>query len=226
MPPFIEQLAIGFGTEIIYSFVIIVCSLMIYFGTKELYELSSYGGIKYFRKAFLFFGIAYFFRSFIKFLLSYFNIRRIIDFAPVIFGDLSLFFFMYFSSMAVFYLICSLMLKRWNNNSRKIYLFHAISLVISLIVIMLKSALVYLWLNIFILLFVIITFYISNKGQKKKKKNNLYAIYALLFVFWILNVIDILIPDFFQNVQLFIYTVSIGIFLTILYKVLKKSGSD
>lgn len=42
------------GTEVIYSFVIIVCSLMIYFGTKELYELSSYKGIKYFRQAFLF----------------------------------------------------------------------------------------------------------------------------------------------------------------------------
>jgi hypothetical protein len=225
MPPFIEQLTIGFGTEIIYSFVIIICSLMIYFGTKELYELSSYGGIKYFRKAFLFFGIAYFFRSFIKFLLSYFNIRRIIDFAPSIFGDLSLFLFMYFSSMAVFYLIYSLMWKR-GGNSGKIYLFHAISLVISGIVILLKSAVVYLWVNIFILLFVIITFYISNKDQKKKKKNNLYAIYALLFIFWILNVIDILIPDFFQNIQLFIYTISLGIFLTILYKVLKRAGSD
>jgi hypothetical protein len=225
MPPFIEQLAIGFGTELIYSFVIILCSLMIYFGTKELYELSSYGGIKYFRKAFLFFGIAYFFRSFIKFLLSYFNIRRIIDFAPSIFGDLSLFLFMYLSSMAVFYLIYSLMWKKWNN-SRKIFLFHATSLIISLIVILLKSAVVYLWVNIFILFFVIITFYISSKEQKKKKKNNLYAIYALLFTFWILNVIDILIPDFFQNVQLFIYTVSIGIFLTILYKVLKRAGSD
>jgi hypothetical protein len=225
MPPFIEQLTIGFGTEIIYSFVIILCSLMIYFGTKELYELSSYGGIKYFRKAFLFFGIAYFFRSFIKFLLSYFNIRRIIDFAPSIFGDLSLLFFMYFSSMAVFYLIYSLMWKRWGD-SRKIYLFHVISLVISVIVILLNSTVVYLWVNILMLLFVIIAFYISNKEQKKKKKNNLYAIYALLFVFWILNVIDILIPDFFQNVQLFIYTVSIGIFLTILYKVLKRAGSD
>ena len=33
-------MGIGFGTEIMYSFVIIICSLMIYFGTKELYELS------------------------------------------------------------------------------------------------------------------------------------------------------------------------------------------
>ena len=46
------------GTELIYSFVIIICSLMVYFGTKELYELSSYKGIKYFRQAFLFFAIS------------------------------------------------------------------------------------------------------------------------------------------------------------------------
>ena len=61
------------GAELIYSFVIIACSLMVYYGTKELYELSSYKGIKYFRQAFLFFAIAYFFRYSIRFILSFFN---------------------------------------------------------------------------------------------------------------------------------------------------------
>jgi len=42
----------GISGEIIYSFVIIVCSLMIYFGTKELYKLTSHKGIKYFRLSF------------------------------------------------------------------------------------------------------------------------------------------------------------------------------
>ena len=68
---------LGIGSEIIYSFVIIVCSLMIYFATKELYELSKHKGIKYFRLSFLFFAIAYFFRSFIKIVLFYFDKQEI-----------------------------------------------------------------------------------------------------------------------------------------------------
>ena len=56
MPP-LPQITLGIGAEIIYSFVIIVCSLMIYFGTREIYNLSSYKGIKYFRQAFLLFAI-------------------------------------------------------------------------------------------------------------------------------------------------------------------------
>ena len=68
------------GAELIYSFVIIVCSLMVYYATKEMYELSSYKGIKYFRQAFLFFAIAYFFRYFIQFFLVFFNIKDILTF--------------------------------------------------------------------------------------------------------------------------------------------------
>ena len=77
-PP-IHNLIQGIGTELIYSFVIIVSSLMIYYSTKEMYELSSYKGIKYFRQAFLLFAIAYFFKSFIKILLVYFGTSRILD---------------------------------------------------------------------------------------------------------------------------------------------------
>jgi hypothetical protein len=226
MVPPIEHLAmLGFGAEVIYSFVIIICSLMIYFGTKEVYELSSYKGIKYFRQAFLFFAIAYFFRSFIKFVLSYFNIREILDFAPILLGQISLFLFIYFSSMAMFYLLYSVMWKKWNGDSKKIYLFHLLALIISTVSILLRNPFVYLGLNLILLIFIIFSFYIAHKDSKKKK-NNLYAIYILLFIFWIFNVIDILLPDFLQNTQLFIYLVSSGIFLAILYKTIKKTGSD
>ena len=198
---------------------------MVYFGTRELYELSSYKGIKYFRQAFLFFAVAYFFRSFIKFVMDYFKISRILDFSPMIFGQFSLLLFIYFSSMAVFYLIYSLMWKKWNGSSKKIYLFHALAVIISLAGIFFINPMVYLGLNIFLLIFVIIISFISNSDKKRGKKNNLHMIYTLLFIFWFFNVMDVLIPDFLQNIQLFIYLISLGIFLTILYKVLKKTGS-
>ncbi len=228
MPPFIQELAtVGLGTELIYSFVIIVCSLMIYLGTKQLYELSSHKGIKYFRETFLFFAIAYFFRSFIKFILLYFNIREIHEFSPIIFGNATLMIFMYFSSLAIFYLLYSVMWKKWNGNSNKMYLFHVLAFIISLSIILSRNSLIYLGVNVLLFIIVLIAVYISYKDKKKKKRgHNLYAIYLLLSFFWILNIIDILIPKFFQALQLFIYTASMFIFLMILYKVLKKAGSD
>jgi len=237
MPPFNPQIirnffSPGFGTEIIYSLVIIVCSLMIYFGTKEIYELSSYKGIKYFRQAFLFFAIAYFFRSFIKFILVYFSANRILDISPRIFtpllGQITLFLFMYFSSMAIFYLLYSVMWKKWNGNSKKIYFSHLFAFIISLLIILSRNALIYLGVNFLLFFIVLFIVFISYKNTKKKTKgykHDLYAIYLLLSFFWILNIIDILIPEFLQTFQIFIYIASLIIFLMMLYKVLKKVGS-
>jgi hypothetical protein len=227
-PPRLEGLGpllnFGIETEIIYAFVIIVCSLMIYFGTKELYELSSYKGIKYFRQAFLFFAIAYFFRSFIKLIIGLFNVSGIIDVHPDIWGPAILFVFMYLSSMSIFYLLYSVMWKRWNKDSNKIVLFHILAIVIAGLSIISRNPLAYLILNIILFIFIIFIVYISYKSSKTKKVHNMYVVYLLLSVFWIFNILDILIPKFFRTFQLFIYLSSIGIFLLILYKVLKKTG--
>jgi len=217
----------GFGAEIIYSFIIILCSLMVYFGTKELYELSSYKGIKYFRQAFLFFALAYFFRSFIKFIMIYFQVDRIIDFSPKAFGPFTLFIFIYFSTIAVFYLIYSAIWKIWNKHPNTIYIFHFLAFVMSLAILLAKSPFVYLIINAALFVFILFLIgYLMYKTEKSKmKKSNLYVVYLLLFVFWLLNVIDILIPKFLQTFQLLIYLVSTGIFLLILYRVIKKTGS-
>jgi len=225
-PPLEFLMSPQMGAELIYSFVIIVCSLMVYYGTKELYELSSYKGIKYFRQAFLFFAIAYFFRSFIKFVLFYFSIREIFEFSPRVFGSLTLFIFMYFSSIAIFYLLYSLMWKKWNGNSKKVYLLHGIALIIAALSVISRNPLMHFGLNALLFLLVVFIGYNSYKSSKSKTKgHNLYAIYLLLSLFWIFNIIDILIPNFLENFKLFIYLVSSGIFLLILYKVLKKSGN-
>lgn len=215
----------GFGTEILYSFIIIVCSLMIYFGTRELYNLSSHKGIKYFRMAFLFFAIAYFFRSFIKFIIQYFNIQEILEFSPQAFGPVSLFLFMYFSSMAIFYLLYSVMWRKLNGNSKKIFLFHLLAIIISIVSIASRDSWVHLGINLFLFIFVAVILYIAHKNKHQTKGHRLYTTYILLFIFWILNIIDILIPRFLHTYQLFIYLASSLIFLIILYKVIKKIGS-
>jgi len=223
----------SFSTEVIYSFVIIACSLMIYFGTKELYELSSHKGIRYFRQAFLFFSLAYFFRSFIKLIVFYFNAQGILSISPRLFNPLisqiTLIFFIYFSAMAVLYLLYSVMWKKWNGNDKKVYLFHLLAFAVSLFIVLSGNSLAYLGVNFllfFIVLFVVYTSYKDKKKKTKVPKHNLYIIYLLLSFFWILNIIDILIPSFFQNFQLFIYLASSTIFFIMVYKVLKKVGSS
>ena len=225
MPPIINPLMnLGIGSELIYSFIIILTSLIIYFKTKELYELSSYKGINYFRKAFLFFAAAYFFRVFIKFILVYSEIDEIFYLSPQFAGLLTLFVFLYLSTMAMFYLIYSI---TWKNQKIKLIYFHIISLVIPLLLIFLRQPLIYLGMNLLLLILGVSLIYAAHNNIKKQGKNNgLYVIYSLLFSFWTLNIIDILIPRFLQNTQLIIYLLSLGIFITILYKVISKTGSN
>lgn len=218
-------ITLGIGAEIIYSFIIIICSLMIYFGTKKIYDLSSYKGIKYFRQAFLLFAIAYFFRFLIEFAVVYFNISEIFEVYPLILGYFAVFVFMYLSSISIFYLIYSVSWKKWKEKSRMIYLFHTIAILIALTSILFRNQIFYLGLNIILLIYAAIVIYFASHNQNyKSRKNNFYLIYILLLIFWILNVLNIFIPIFLDSLKLIIYLASICIFLVILYKVLKKSG--
>lgn len=218
----------GIGVELLYSFVIIISSLMIYYSTKEMYELSSYKGIKYFRQSFLLFAIAYFFKSFIKILLVYFETSRILDINVRYIGSLTLFLFMFFGSLAVFYLVYSLMYKKWNGNSDILLgIFYILSLLISFIIINTKEIGVFIGASLFIFAIAIFGLFITHKqSREKKKKSNMLIIYTLLFIFWILNIIDVLIQITSDFYQISLYLASIGIFLAILYKVLKKTGSN
>ena len=212
----------GISGEIIYSFVIIVCSLMIYFSTKELYKLTSHKGIKYFRLSFLFFALAYFFRSFIKIILFYLETDKLRTILPV-FGNITFFIFMYFSSIAIFYLLYSVMWKKWKSKLT-IYVFHLIAFTIATIISLSRSQTIYFLINALLFVFILFVFYTSRKQSKKKKPHNLYIIYLLLFAFWIFNILNILVPNFLRTSQLFIYLISLGIFLLILYKVIKKTS--
>lgn len=225
-----RMMVANMSTEMIYSFVIIVCSLMIYFGTKEIYELSNYKGLKYFRESFLFFACAYFFRSFIKFIMIYFNSQGILLVSPRILNPIiskfTLGLFIYFSSIGIFYLLYSVNWKKWDSKEN-LLIFHLTSILIAMFSIFSKNPLSYLGINLFLFVFVIIAVYSSYIQSKKKNKKGrgFYFVYLLLSFFWILNIIEILIPSFFQTIQLIIYLFSLGIFLLILYKVLRKTGN-
>jgi hypothetical protein len=217
----------GFSLEIFYAFIIIACSLMIYFGTKELYELSSHKGIKYFRQAFLYFALAYFSRIFIKFVLSYSSVAQILDVSTKAWSGLLalivLPFFMYFSAMAVFALVFSVAWKKLPKKGITMPGLKFVAVLLALIVLIFRNSAAYLLINVALFFLVLI---VVLMAKKSKSKYSLYTTYVLLLAFWILNILDILVPGFMGEFQLLLYLVSSGIFLMILYKVLRRTGAS
>ncbi|MDP3966306.1 MAG: hypothetical protein Q8Q04_02140 [archaeon] len=214
-----------FGIELIYSFVIIFCSLIIYFSTKKMYNISKYPGIKYFRESFLFFAIAYFFKSFISFLLFIFQFHEVVEFSSVFLGVITLFFFMYASTMAIFYLVYSIAWKNFRESSYTIPLIHVFVLIISAFSIFVREAGMLIILQILLFSFVAFRNFSSyRKLGKKKRASSIYIIYLLLFIFWMLNLADLLVAGFGAVIELLVSMASIGIFLLILYKVTKNVG--
>lgn len=223
--PVLPSISLGIGAEILYSFVIIFCSLMVYFGTREIYELSSYKGLKYFRLAFLFFAIAYFFRLLIELSVASFNVHEIVEIVPILWRYFALFAFMYFSSISIFYLIYGVLWKNLKKNSRIVYIFHAIALVIAAATIVFNNSWFYLGLNILLFVSAGISIYLSSYNPKfKSRRNHFQGLYILLLIFLTLNIINILVPIFLEVVKLFLYLISLSLFFVILYRVLKKSG--
>ncbi len=227
--PALEQILFPntFGMELTYSFVIIFCSLMIYFSTKKMYDISKHTGIKYFRDSFLFFAIAYFFKSFIDFLLLLLGLHEVLEFDSFSIGILTLFIFMYASTMAIFYLFYSVMWKNFKEKNFVVPIVHIFVLIISAVLIETRYVAFLLILQIMIFGFITLYNYIVlRKSKNKKKVGPLYAVYLFLFAFWILNLIDLLIEGFDPVLELVVSMVSIGLFLIISYKVMRSMGPD
>ncbi len=208
----IPPLQPNFGTEIIYSIVVLTICLMIYFEVNKFFKLTEYKGISYFQNTFLFFAIAYFFRFLAKPVVrSLFSIRM------YFFNTIILLVFIYASCVAVFYLVYSLVWKKFGVVNGEI-LIHLIAVVIALIVLLTGNVLFFIVVNIVLLIYALVVVFLERKNKKFK----MYFIYLLLVIFSILNIIDILVPNFIFGLQLWIYIFSIVVFLILLYKVLKE----
>ena len=120
------------GTELVYSFVIILCSLMIYFSTKEMYKLTSYKGIKYFRLAFLFFAIAFFLQYFSIFLMKFLDLIPFFSFSPKEALTAILILFIYSSALGTLYLIHSVTWKKWDSKYA-VVIFNLIAILIAIL---------------------------------------------------------------------------------------------
>jgi uncharacterized membrane protein YhaH (DUF805 family) len=213
----------GFGIDLIYTTVVVLSCLVIYFKTKLIYDLSGHKGIQYFRNAFLFFAIAFLSRFLIKVFAVTFRLTHDLGITKEL-SILFLFIFIYASSLAVFYLAYSVAYKKLKDTKYNVPLLHIISLFIALITLIFQSATLFILSQTILFIFAAIASYTTHKKSKNKTHlGKWYTIYILLLIFWILNLIDIAIPNFFRTTQLFIFTASAAIFILILVKVLEKT---
>lgn len=210
------------GFEIIYSVIVISLCLLVYYKTKEIYQLTTHRGIYYFRNAFLFFALGYSFKI-IASILHLYHVGRIFALTFNL-GKGAFFLFMipsaYASSIAILFLAQSLIWKKFELRSRFAKcLVHLILLIIVFAIFLLGSPKYLLLFQIVLFLFVLLLgFYLY---YKEKHISKLYIVYVLLFVFWILNILSFIVARFFSGVILSLNLISIGVFFLIAWKVIK-----
>ncbi len=211
MPPHFNPAFLGI--EFVYSAIVVFLCIFVYLKTKEMYALTKYKGIQYFRIAFLFFGLAYasrFIFYIIQFSIISFDIfvpRKILF--PASFALVS-----YFSTIALAFLVYSTFWKRLNYK-HFILFSNVIALIVVLISHLTRSPLMVALVQLPILGFVLFVNY-------RKKKNHTKYLYLLLSLFWILNLLVIhsrrLIPFEWKIV---LQVLSIGVFAYLIYRVVK-----
>ena len=203
-----------FTFEIVFTAIIIILCLYIYFRTSEISSLSKHKGIYYFRLTFLFLGLAYLFRLLLMSLS--FSISRGPDrFYGMQFG---LVFVGFLSTLALIFLFYS---TSWKYIKRYRSL-------IAVVIAVLISVLAYLTQEPIILVMaqaalLIIAALLSMATHKKNKKfSKLITIYLLMMIFWIVGLIPLstrrLLP--YELVPAF-HVISFAVFLIIFFKVQK-----
>ncbi|NQU78772.1 hypothetical protein HQ545_03295 [Candidatus Woesearchaeota archaeon] len=207
--------------ELVFSAVVIVLCMLIFFRTKEMYGLTRHKGINYFRTTFLFFALAFFFR----FAFHLFSISGIVfdfSFPRQIIGPLPLLVTGYFSTIAIFYLLLSLVWKRVNSE-QFLAVAHVAAFLLASVVFVFRSAHFLALIQVLLIIFVLILAYLRSRHSRSF--SGLFVIYVLLFVGWLANIM-ILSPRFripFE-VMAVSYAVSVAVLGVIFYKVYRWTG--
>ena len=221
MPPPLFLINPNFLIELVYSVILTISCLIIYFKTSEIYKLTSHKGIKYFRMTFLFFAASYFLRFFTKmFVLGLiFTGTRLHAGQFIPFTSLLV---LYTGFMATFYLLYGLSRKRLGKILPETTdVLHVVAIVLSSIILFLNVPLIFIAIVLGLLFYLLFVGYSDYIKSRKKGLPQFYIVYFLLILFSMFNIVDILIPDFFGVIQTLIYFFSTSLFLFILYKVLK-----
>lgn len=203
--------------EIIFSIIIISLCLLIFFKTKDLYNLSKYEGIKYFRNTFIYFSIAFLCRLVLSFNI-FINGFRFQNQFPILVLSLV---FMFSSFMAILSLGASVFYKEIKNinNSKNLELNLLLITIISIcLFIIFKNPLLIIYSQLIII-------FISVGGlivhHNKISISKIKVVYLLLFLFWSINLLMINPTHLLYKFRFILYLLAILIFSIISYKTIK-----
>lgn len=209
-PPFDP---IRFVIELGYTLVVVFLCFLIYFKTKEMYDLTKHKGIYYFRNTFLFFGLAYIFR-FIFDLIRISSQWLDLYIPRDVMGPLSILFSAYLSTMALLYLIYSTIWKRFSGRD----FFIASNLIAVLIAFAAAySPPIFMITQVVLLVVAIVLSCVLRKNFPK-----IFILYSLLFIFWVISII-LVVPGraLGFELRLLLEIISIALFAFIYHKVAK-----
>ncbi|MEA2038109.1 MAG: hypothetical protein U9O94_11480 [Nanoarchaeota archaeon] len=206
-----------FGTELMYTVIIVFLCFLIYYKTKEIYDLTKHKGIHYFRNTFLFFGLAYASRFFLYlFLIA--GMTMDIYFPRRIFMPLTMVPVSYLSTIAIFYLAYSLIWKKIKYRNFIVFS-NTLAILVSLVALTSKSHIIVSFLQLLLLVFAVL---IITAKKHKKVKINVRALYLLVSLFWLLNLFVLGSRRFLSlEVKIVFQLISVVVFIVIYYKVNK-----
>jgi hypothetical protein len=206
------------AVELGYTIIVVSLCFMIFFKTREIYDLTKHNGIKYFRITFLFFGVAYLFR-FLS-ILSILMKTTFDIYLPIhIFKIFPMAFVGYFSTMAILSLTYSTIWKELQIK-HPLLLFNVIAVLISCIAFISMSHSLLILSQAVLLSFAILM--ATHSYSKSRKTSQLFILYILFFLFWIVNLF-ILGPKRFLSIEIQIafQILSIAVIGVIYHKVTK-----
>src|SRR3989338_851218 len=207
-----------FGIELGFTLVAVVFCFLIYFKTKEIYELTKYKGIKYFRGAFLFFGLSYVMRFLFSLVLlskiafDFFLPRHLV--MPFFILPLG-----YLSTIGIFYLIFSSVWKRFNNKNM-LFVGHTVAIVLSLASFATRSHFILVLLQCVLLLVAVILRICM--GKERRGLSQIKVLYFLVAFLWLINLLVLgRRRPYSLEIEVSFQVISLFVFVLIYYKISK-----
>jgi len=217
MPPFFDPLT--FTLELAFTIISFVFCIIIFFKTKESYDLTKHVGIKYFRDAFLFFGLSYV----LRFIFGIFMITELAEHphpgGPG--GWTGMLFFIlllgYFSTAGILYLLFGSVWKKVHTKYTPIII-HGAAIILSLAAFLTRSHIILLIVQSVLLILAVVL----NLVQPKKKVTNTRVLYFLILAVWLINlwIIDRRRP-YSLEIEILFQIISLLVFVLIIRKISK-----
>lgn len=204
--------------KIAYALVITSICMIIFLKTDKFFKLSSHEGIRYFRNAFFFYGLAFLTRYFFG---VFFDTAT---------GNIIIWaIFEYFVILAGFFLLYSLIWKKFNPSNEysslfnpRVIVFHLMAIIIALLDALWGSYNIMFFSQIIIFFYVSLISYSNYRKNPQRKFLKFYFVAMLFELFaWIFNLIAAQIFLWDREFWLIVGIINVTFFLLILYGIIR-----